>query len=774
MVRKQITLVIAAILLVATFAVIVSAEELPELIITPAASELPFSFSSWFEHTFGVDTFSVVGDAQQCGDNGNADYTFTTSGGDSFTGKASSFCSSGHGIWDVFIGDSWKPYLEFKDLVYIQCNSANTQCNFELYCCPHIEPSTTSNCQSWYGTYSEMKSASCTAWTNPPTGAATHGYKCTTIYGTESSIPYAYSSFKYCTLNEGFDCYYYSGTGTTCSKKTYPESYGSCSTVYSYNGYLLYSSKTTCESKIPTQPVCTQVEGQSCGYTEGVCCVDGLVCEDFLCVKEEESSSKTCSDLGGDICSEEESCSTGGFILSSDSDRCCWGSCEIIQEDTDDITDNTFDTEDVPMELKPVVENERELKGKVQIFDLTYGDAVTGEKITVFTPGQTVKINFKVRALVDIEGYLVEAGIIPISTAGTWNMNKSSGYFQIFNVVENSLKDACCFGQPNIGDNLDYYKYKFLSFKKDQIQEYSYTVQVPDSSTKDLCGSEVYWDGSSNYEIYVTVKNGCYKDGYRKGVFIAKPIILNANDSTTIGKECRDDFDCLPGEVCENIKGDGFLNLKKYCISSGLNENGTSKYLRLPLTKEEISKSTSGDLLASACYYNSDCANRENHTSSCIPIATLVKEGTMTAEGQKDLFSNGKALITTGALGTGIGLALCVGVGAVTAGAALVGCGVAGALIGIASVETLSQIGVGIGDVFSEELQSAIKNGDSNKVGICTAEPKTTAFDVTGFLSKIGDKINITGDPVIDGIIVLVGVFILLSFLLRPKQPRYR
>ena len=85
MVRKQITLVIAAILLVATFAVIVSAEELPELIITPAASELPFSFSSWFEHTFGVDTFSVVGDAQQCGDNGNADYSFTTSGGDSFT-----------------------------------------------------------------------------------------------------------------------------------------------------------------------------------------------------------------------------------------------------------------------------------------------------------------------------------------------------------------------------------------------------------------------------------------------------------------------------------------------------------------------------------------------------------------------------------------------------------------------------------------------------------------------------------------------------------------
>jgi len=111
------------------------------------------------------------------------------------------------------------------------------------------------------------------------------------------------------------------------------------------------------------------------------------------------------------------------------------------------------EAETVNVEVK---ENERELLGKVQIYSISYGDAVSGDKIETFYPGQTIKVNFRVKADVPIfyDPYLVEVGIIPLSTAQKWEMDRPSGGYSIESfAIGESQGDACCLGQPNVADN---------------------------------------------------------------------------------------------------------------------------------------------------------------------------------------------------------------------------------------------------------------------------------------------------------------------------------
>jgi len=280
---------------------IISAQE---IVITP---DNGFNLISWFTHIFGIQKFSVVGDSQTCGNNGNPNYAWSVGSNQNFmtgtvlSGSRPSSIPS-NSLIDIFT-NGWTPFIEQKSInsPYNTCGTG--PCNIQIYTCPHPECSGDSNCQSWIGTYSICKTASCTSW-----GV---GYKCTANGITEGNIPYYTSSFKYCTNNVGVTCYYYAGSGTSCTPRVYS---GVTSCPSSYQGQTLYSSKSTCESNIPP-PSCETMSG-----TSGRCdsnsitdkkCVGNLVyvCSDYGTAGKCWTNMADCS-LSGKICENGECKST--------------------------------------------------------------------------------------------------------------------------------------------------------------------------------------------------------------------------------------------------------------------------------------------------------------------------------------------------------------------------------------------------------------------------------------------------------------------------------
>lgn len=628
--------------------------------------------------------------------------------------SAASVCTSGHGqviVYSKLIGDATLyPKLEFRDSGEFDCVEApgKEKCVVEFYCCPYGECSSNSDCVSQKGT----------------------GSQCTT-----KSYVYYDAIFKLPN--------YYSG--------------GSLSTTY--------KTCTAGSGCIPKS--CSQL-GKNCGSWDNGCgqtigcgsCSGSQTCTGGLCTNPDNSgggggTTTTTKKVNGEYCDSNDDCV---------SDYCKTSILKCEDAPTSTCGDNICSIQERLTGCVP--DCETTLSDKIQIYSLAVGK-VDGTRIDgKLIPGQQVKIAFTVRSDVGYQTtpYLVEAGIIPFSTAQAWDMAKESGFYSLFAVTESS-SDACCSGQPNIADNRESLNKNVWT--SSQTKDFEYILKVPDSSTKDLCGSEKYWDSnSSKYLVYAIVKNGCYKDGYRRNVFITQVVNLDYNASgTTQGKTCTADYQCALGEKCLDAPG-WFTGKTCQGGAASTQETIIKKY---PLTKEEIGKSTSGDLVSAACYGNSECGSRQNYSVSCIPISKLVADGTMTVSGEKDLFSSAKNTINVGIIGGGAAATFCsigLATGAWTGGVGtIVGCGVGGALLLAGLTEVGTQTGIKISNIFSSDLQKAIESGDSNKVGLCTAE-KSSSIDIGGFLSNIGNKIHIFGDPTTDGIIVVVGGFVVVIILL--------
>lgn len=410
---------------------------------------------------------------------------------------------------------------------------------------------------------------------------------------------------------------------------------------------------------------------------------------------------------------------------------------------------------------------ETEVKGKYSILNVAYGDAVTGVAIENPKPGQLIKVTFQVRSEeLDTDPKLVEAGVIPYSTAQAWTMAEPSGFWSIF-AIKQSEKNACCLGQSNIADNSA--SLTSTLWRDSRLIDFSYNLRVPDSTTTDVCNmGNTYWnESSSKYVLYVTVKNGCYKDGYRKGVFVSQVLNLNyESNTTTVGTKCANDFECAAGEKC--LDAPGWLTGKTCQGGGGGVDSITIK--KFPLTKEEISDSTTGDLISAACYRKSECGTREDEDGNeylvlCIPVSKLTDEGTLLKAQEDDLFSSTKGIIATGGIGTGIGLTICA-ISGVTGPGALVGCGIGGALALAGIVQATDSASIGIKDMFSDELTTAIKRGDSSKVGICTAEAR---FDYCKY-TEWAAFFKITGDDCKDGLIILIGGFIIIFVIMNMRK----
>lgn len=186
--------------------------------------DVPFSFSSWFQHVFGIQDFSIVGDYRQC--DRYPKRTFTYEYGDPMYVDASDYCNSGYGLINFFTG-GWNPVAENKDRISISsCNVP--PCNIEVYCCPHDECDRDRDCEIWYGS----------------------GSDCKTEIADDPNIDYQYSTFNYCTEPSGIEvtCWYYPDSGESCFSRTY---IGDEECPPTYMGYRLYESKSICEGNIP-------------------------------------------------------------------------------------------------------------------------------------------------------------------------------------------------------------------------------------------------------------------------------------------------------------------------------------------------------------------------------------------------------------------------------------------------------------------------------------------------------------------------------------------
>lgn len=194
--------------------------------------EKGFNLISWIKGTFGLSTFSIVGDSRQCDNYPSKTLYYSYDELMMVSGSTGTNwpCPSENGLIDVFDG-KWNPFGEWNQDFIAYCGDADG-CIVEVYCCPHPECTSDSQCISWYGTGSE----------------------CIISNADDPQIDYMEgsalkSTFNYCSLpsEEEITCYYYPDYGSSCLTRTY---IGESECPSTYYGYVLYSSKSECENMI--------------------------------------------------------------------------------------------------------------------------------------------------------------------------------------------------------------------------------------------------------------------------------------------------------------------------------------------------------------------------------------------------------------------------------------------------------------------------------------------------------------------------------------------
>jgi len=469
----------------------------------------------------------------------------------------------------------------------------------------------------------------------------------------------------------------------------------------------------------------------------------------------------------------------------------------------------------------PPVTNERDLSG-LTIYDLNIGN-VDGTKITEIKAGQKIKINFKLKSNIDVTApYLIEAGIIPKEVAINWGISNPVGLYSLFALIKEDNADACCLDQPNVADNFidmnQWYQVNYgtssnsitnllkayyggtltlitgvadMWLKKDIVKEFEYTFQVPDEKTKDLCYDNQYWNTNSTYTIYVTARNGCYKDGYLHGSYITQDVKVNTNVSSNVGRDCTADYMCTGvGETCD-------LTTKKCisCIGCGgppSPNNTTGKSLSLTYT--EWKDTTAYQRLLTLCKTKDDCSLYEDlentdkeYKIKCSGDAKLLAQlkedakNICTEQRQnapwynklKDnvIFIAGTSTtggLVGGALGCGVGgllgsLGFVVG-GPVGFGTVVWGCqsfALGGAAIGAgltgAVATTISATGYSAGLVCSSAGDTIVTQG------ACIAS--SGGFDFSWF----SESTNLFGVDIPNFVFIIVG-FVILFLILKPRS----
>lgn len=199
-------------------------EEIP----TVGSLEEGFNLISWLKHTLNIQSFTIVGQDRYCDVYPKKTIYFDQ--WDLMDVKApDGGCS--YALINLF-DQTWNTIGEYKDELNFYCGDTSG-CIAEIYCCPHPECTSDSQCTSWEGTGSE----------------------CTTRYAVDPYMPLkdennnVVASYNYCTPQcTGSDINCWREEGGVCVLRTYNcgyETYPNCPTTYPY------TSEPACKADLP-------------------------------------------------------------------------------------------------------------------------------------------------------------------------------------------------------------------------------------------------------------------------------------------------------------------------------------------------------------------------------------------------------------------------------------------------------------------------------------------------------------------------------------------
>jgi len=263
----------------------------------------------------------------------------------------------------------------------------------------------------------------------------------------------------------------------------------------------------------------------------------------------------------------------------------------------------------------------------------------------------------------------------------------------------------------------------------------------------------------------ITEVQWAYEAGCSTGICLNTIVGQGGTCETPICCQNGDNFNVLKeGEICSNIVELSECEIleENICVLSGVgggdglatDTDEQDIELHKGINPEDVSSSTTEDLIASSCTKTEQCESG----SDCRPLSWYINEGFLTeedAEGNVDKVR--LTILGTGAgavLGTTGGLLACTALSAVTAG--------------IAAPLCFGALGVGlitgaVAGSYITDLAEAINNKDINKFGYCTLEETEKNF-LEDELFKVGDY-SVTGLTAL-----LIGFAILIFVSVLPKR----
>jgi hypothetical protein len=709
-------IIVLALMLIGS--VLVSAEE-----ITPNTG---FNILNWIKYNFNLQSFSVVGTTKQCMQDYVSQRSFAQNEYINIEGE--DYCGTElETIFDVFTGTT--PYKEYnRDLVGNELKCGNSAgCRVQVYCCnTPCTLGTTVGCD-WNGANSICTSASCSLWS----GLSYTGYRCTGTYQEPlTGIPYWTSSFKYCSSSVFARCYYYDGSGSTCTKYNDYNGQTTCPTVLYQGLYKLYLSQSECTNNIPTG--CTSNEACTIGSCAGT---------------------KTCS---------------GGVL----------GACVKVDANCGGGITNILDTklEVVDIGVPPAIGENLGLNPAASTLRNFYiflkNTGTTSETVNIeagfYTPEYATNV-----------AKLPTNSLFSIWSQGTSVQNcvGSEGFIQTesLTIGPGETKRVSIDQSPLFAYMTKPVGTYVLSATKlvsyigvyktccQKIADFEGCVNGTGGFVKDKNGNPIYktnWNFASLDTLRPDSSQITCGDGTVHGIVNYKTI---GEDTLTISKPYTD---CISYKFYEL---NGTLDIeainKQFILSSGSTLSGAKK---VSLTKEEISIAPTPQLLASSCLSSSECFERTNYSITCNTLASLREEKVLPQAASDSLLDTGKKLANGALTGAGIGAVVCAGTTlyaiftpepvtkAVSASiAAFCSFSLTGGAI----------IGASVSNLFTnseDKLVQAFKTSDTNSIGICTA---TESSGWCSFASQLG-FIPITKDSCTNGLIFIGALAFLVVILL--------
>ena len=494
-------------------------------IVCATIVEDPESYSWWGNFLYNLQKmglFTSAGIDRQC--DRFASLEINPAQGDYYASEllSQAGCDSGYALIGSY-DSNWNLLAEYRseDVGILRKTNAGI---IEVYCCPYEACTSDSDCDDPWGN------------------------TCNSIYGSCYYTAPSHSTEVYQCISGNWD---YQRS----------DDYGDPNWCLDpdHNNYVREGQTTGGCYASPPSGWCVSVacatEGQSCGYsaTAPECC-EGLDCQNFQCVKTGECSSgqTKCGIVGDPFTSGEVyyTCVDGTLKSQGRIDGKCGYNgpipppvppvppvdCTDFGKESDCLSHIECEWVDSP--LWTLDKHCVAKKLDAIISDVSFGtffimDGIVENVVpdNIVEQGERVIVQFSVKNLGNTGDYLLEAGIIPKSTATDWGLKVLKDGFWIHLGGATGKDKECCPDQPNIFAS-------FVNFESGESKDIEIIIpKAPYEGIKDLCQDNIYWDGEGEYILYVTMKTGCWPEG-EEVTNETKMIIIN-NSENVVSKKTK-------------------------------------------------------------------------------------------------------------------------------------------------------------------------------------------------------------------------------------------